>query len=121
MVRSEKKAEQRAGREVGFVGRVWNPWALGRMKERERVGKREGGRVRESEGERERERERASFREVFGRLLRSFCLADLSSRLDPPLAFLQLFCSFVVAFDSLPIALSVAFLRLVCSFSVAIQ
>ena len=65
-------------------------------------------------------REGASFREVFGRLLRSFYQADLSSRLDPPLAFLQLFCSFVVAFDGLPVALSVAFLRLVCSFSVAI-
>ena len=58
----------------------------------------------------------ASFREVFGRLLRGFYLADLSTRLDPPLAFLQLFCSFVVAFDSLPVALSVAFLRLACSF-----
>ena len=84
------------------------------MKERARVGKREGGRERG----RERERERASFREVFGRLLRScLYLSDLSSRLDPTLAFLQLFCSFVVAFDSLP----EAFLRLVCSFSVAIR
>ena len=58
-----KSSEQGAGREVGFVGRVAD----------ERAGK--GGEAGRGGG---RERERASLREVFGRLLRSFYLADLS-------------------------------------------
>ena len=47
---SKLKAEQGGGAGGWVRRRDWKPWAPGRMKERERVGKREGG-------GRERERE----------------------------------------------------------------